>query len=183
MIRTYKELRECISYEKKLYNISLFDIITRNQMVYNWKYIKRLRYCEYYRNSKNKLLLPLFLICRIRKNALGKNIGVEIGENCCGKGLLIYHNGSIVINGNARIGENLRLHGNNCIGNLGEKSLGCPTIGNNVSFGVGAIAIGEITIGDNVKIGANATCVKNCKKNNVTFVGTPATVISERLIK
>lgn len=178
MISSRKELKECLKYEKSLYVMNMFDKLTRNQMYYNWKYVKLLRHCEYYRNSGRKYLMPLFVITRLRKNLLGKKIGVEIGENCCEEGLLIYHNGSIVINGHAKIGKNLKLHGCNCIGNLGE-DLRCPVIGDNVDFGVGAIAIGNITIGNNIKIGANATCVKDCTEDNVTLVGTPAKKIEK----
>lgn len=180
MIKTRKQLKEWLKYEKELYSLKLFDKLTRNQMYYNWRYVKLLRYCEYYRNCNKKILLPLFIVSRLRKNLLGKKIGVEIGENCCDIGLLIYHNGSIVVNGNSKIGKNLRLHGCNCIGNLGEHDLRCPTIGDNVDFGVGSIAIGNIVIGDNIKIGANATCIKNCNENDVTLVGTPAIVVNKK---
>ena len=179
MITTYKELTEWLKYEKQNYPMKLFDIVTRNQKYYNWKYLKLLRYCEYYRNSKNILLFPFYVCTRLRRNLLGKQIGIEIGENCCDKGLNIYHNGSIVINGNSKIGMNLKLHGCNCIGNLGEKNMKCPTIGNNVDFGVGAIAIGDIKIADGVTIGANATCVKDCLSKNTTLVGTPAKAIKK----
>ena len=128
MITTYKELKEWLKYEKQNYPMKLFDIVTRNQKYYNWKYLKLLRYCEYYRNSKNILLFPFYVCTRLRRNLLGKQIGIEIGENCCDKGLNIYHNGSIVINGNSKIGMNLKLHGCNCIGNLGEKNMKCPHI-------------------------------------------------------
>ena len=174
IIRTRKELNEWVDYEKKLYKLKLFDILTRNQMYYNWKYIKLLRYCEYYRNCKNVLLRPLFVLTRLRRNILGKNIGVEVGENCCGKGLLIYHNGSIVINGFSNVGENCKFHGCNCVGNMGDMDLRCPTIGDNVEFGVGAMALGGIVIGDNIQIGANTVVLESFCENGITIVGSPA---------
>ncbi len=180
MITNRRELREWLDYERTLYPINWFDIITRNQLFYNWKYVKLLRYSEYYRNSGKKYLMPLFVLTRIRKNLLGKSIGIEIGDNCCDKGLTIYHNGSIVINGHAKIGKNLKLHGSNCIGNMSEHDLKCPVIGDNVEFGVGSIAIGDIHIGNNIKIGANAVCIHDCIENDVTLVGTPAVVVRRR---
>lgn len=92
--------------------------------------------------------------------------------------MLIFHSGFIVINSNSRIGENLVLHGSNCIGNSGTDSA-CPIIGDNVELGVGAVVIGNVKIGDHVKIGANATCVKSCERNYVTLVGTPAVPIEK----
>lgn len=176
MIRTREDLNDWLREEKKLYPMNWFDIITRNQICYCWKYVKLLRYCEYYRNSGKIYLMPFFFITRVRKNILGKSIGLEIGENCCDKGLQIYHVGSIVINGHARIGKNLKLHGANCIGNISDTRLECPVIGDNVEFGVGAIAIGNIRIGNNVIIGANATCVRDCMEDDVVLVGSPARV-------
>lgn len=177
MIKTKQDLKEWLRYEKNLYKLGFFDIITRKQDYYCWRYVKLLRYSEYYRNSGKIYLLPLFILTRIRKNLLGKTIGVEIGDNCCDLGLKIYHCGSIVINGHAKIGKNFRLHGCNCVGNMGEQDHRCPEIGDNVELGVGAIVIGGITIGSNIKIGANAVCIHDCKENNVTLVGTPACIV------
>lgn len=175
MIKNRNDLKDFLSYEKKLYNISFFDYITRNPKVYNWRYIKFLRKSEYYRNTGKWYHMPLFAIMRLKKNLLGKKINVEIGDNSCDKGLMIYHYGSIVISGYARCGKNLELHGCNCIGNNGL-DLNCPVIGDNVKMGVGAIVIGNVKIADNVKIGANATCIKDCLEENVTLVGTPAKI-------
>lgn len=119
----------------------------------------------------------LFSLTRIRKNDLGKKLGIEIGEFACGKGLLIYHAGSIIINGGSSIGEDLRLHGGNCIGNSGNES-SCPTIGDGVEIGYGGVVIGNVTLGSNIKVGANATVVTDCLIDGVTLVGTPAQVVN-----
>ncbi|MBR1416981.1 MAG: serine acetyltransferase [Bacilli bacterium] len=177
IIRTRKDLKEWLKYEKKLYPLNLFAILTRNQRYYNWKYIKLLRHCEYYRNSKYKFLLLLFPIYRLRRNLLGAKIGVQITENCFQKGLLICHHGSIVVNRFARIGENAILHGCNCIGSIDNDD--CPIIGNNVEFGVGSIVLGKVKLADNIKIGANSTVLKDCLESNVTLVGSPAKIIKK----
>lgn len=167
------QLREWLKYERALYEIKISDIILLNENYIIWKFIKALRYCEYYRNSKKKILLPLFVLTRRKKNRMGAKLGFFVSENCIGKGLLIYHYGNVVINGNAIIGENVRLHGQNCIGNDGINDE-CPVIGNNVDLGVGVSVIGKCQIADNVKIGANATVVKDCLEKGATYVGTPA---------
>ncbi|WP_288230178.1 serine O-acetyltransferase [uncultured Faecalicoccus sp.] len=177
MIRTYKELKETIMYEKPLYPNSLFDYLTNNQRVYNWKFIKLLRYTEYFHNNIHRGILYkiLYVFYRRKKNTLGVKIGVEIDAGSFEKGLIIHHNGNIVISSNAKIGENCELHGDNCIGNLG-RNLGkaCPIIGNNVDIGVGAKILGPIKLGNNVKIGANAIVIKSFEEDNITLVGIPA---------
>ncbi|MCD8003153.1 MAG: poly-gamma-glutamate biosynthesis protein [Clostridia bacterium] len=176
MIKNKQDLKDWLKYEKGLYELSNFDIITRSGMYWNWRYVKLLRYCEYHRNCGTPLHYFLFAINRIKKNRLGMKIGVDIGENHVGRGLLIYHNGSIVVNGiDLKIGENLKLHGANCIGNNG-KNFDSPIIGDNVELGVGAIIIGGVTIGNNVVIAANATVINDCKQDNVVLAGTPAKI-------
>lgn len=174
-ISTRKELKEVLAFERKIYKLRLFDCITRTAKFDAMRYVKLLRICEYHKNVGGVLHNVLFTFSRIRKNALGKKLGVEIGENACGKGMLIYHPVGIVINGASQIGENLRLHGNNCIGNSGQNNV-CPRIGDNCELGFGAVVIGEVEIGSGIKIGANATVVKDCPTDNVTLVGTPARI-------
>ena len=177
MIKTRKNLKETLNYEKKLYPNKIFDYIVFDQRVLNWKYVKFLRKAEFFFNNKKNLIFYfLYLFYSRKKNKLGAKIGVEIQINSCEKGLLIHHNGSIVINGGAKIGENCQLHGQNCIGNAGPKT-GCPIIGNNVDIGVGASILGNIKIGNNIKIGAGAVVVKDCLVDNVTLVGVPAKIL------
>lgn len=183
MIKTYSELKEVLKYEKKLYPNSKFDYMTKNQRVYNWRFVKLLRYTEYFRNNINKSILHklLYIIFRRRQNSLGIKIGVEMSFNTFEKGLLIHHNGNIVVSSHSKIGENCQLHGDNCIGNLGGKSgAKCPVIGNNVDIGVGAKVLGNIYIADNIKIGANAVVNKSFYEEGITIVGAPARKIERR---
>jgi hypothetical protein len=183
MIKTRKDLKKYLSIERKLYTSNsrwrswiAFLLYGRN---YIYKYIRLLRYTEYYYNnsyrktgSKKGLLNELFYsIYNKRRNKLGSKLGIEIGLNCCEEGLLIYHAGFIVINYKAHIGKNCRLHGCNCIGN---GTSGVPTIGNNVVFGVGSSVIGGITIANSIKIGAGAVVTKSFETPNITIVGIPA---------
>ena len=64
-------------------------------------------------------------------NILGLLCGFSIGLNCFEKGLSISHIGTIVVNHEAKIGENCRLH---VCTNIGT---GSPKIGNNVYIGPG----------------------------------------------
>ena len=107
-------------------------------------------------------------------------MGIEIGPNCFGKGLQIYHIGSIIVNSGVRAGENCKLHGGNCIGNNG-RTLDVPHLGNNVDIGYGAVIIGPVEITNNVIIGANAVVTTSVLDKGKTCVGIPAKVIDKNL--
>lgn len=142
------------------------------------KYLYSLRKQEYYINTANgnKLKGFLGLYYERKKNKLGIRLGIEIGPNCFGKGLQIYHIGSIIVNPAVRAGENCKLHGGNCIGNNG-KTQEVPQIGNNVDIGYGAVVIGNIMISDNVKIGANAVVNRSVLEEGCTSVGIPSQIV------
>ena len=175
MINSVKDLKRYLKYEKKLYPNSFMDVLTKDQRTYNWKYVKYLRICEYFYNNRKKSYFNklLYTIYRRKKNILGSRIGVEIWENSFEEGLVIHHNGSIVINRNCRIGKNCELHGDNCMGNIGEGPL-CPILGNDIKVGVGAKIIGNVKLADGIKIGANAVVNKSFDESNITNVGVPA---------
>lgn len=143
------------------------------------KYLKLLRKSEYYhkiyKTSSIKVVKYysafIFLIYKLKKNCLGNKLNVDIRENTLGASAQLFHPG-IVINGNAKIGKNCRLHGNNCIGNSG-KSPGVPVIGDNVDIGYGASVIGEVKVTDNVTLGAGTIVVKSINEPGI-YVGIPA---------
>lgn len=139
------------------------------------KYLYYLRKQEYYINNAqgNKFNGIIGLYYERRKNRLGNKLGIEIGPNCFGKGLSIWHIGSIIINPATKVGENCTLHGNNCIGNNGRNQA-VPRIGNNVDIGYGAVIIGDIDIADNVIIGANAVVNRSVLEPGSTVAGIPA---------
>lgn len=140
-----------------------------------WQYVKALRYTEYYFNKKRRLM---YWLSQRKKNKIGSRLGITMWHNTIDVGLKIWHYGSIIVNGHAKIGKNCQFHGNNCIGNKGVDSSEAPTIGDNVEIGVGACVIGNITIADNVKIGANAVVTKSCMHEGAILVGVPAREIS-----
>ena len=176
MIKTRKELKEVLRIEKELYPNTLFDYIVNYQRIYNWKYIKLLRKCEYYKNNNRKIS---YLLYSRKKNNLGKKIGIEMWENTFDSGLIIHHNGNIVVNGQAKVGKNCQLHGDNCIGNS-KLGSGFPKIGDNVDIGVGAKIIGDVFIANGIKIGANAVVNKSFYEENITIVGVPARKVEKK---
>lgn len=163
-----------LAYEKKLYFRDKKDYwisrITHEDHYLIWNYIRFLRREE---AAGNKLTAYFW---RRRKNNLGARLGLQIYAGTCGRGLHIWHYGSVIISGEARVGENCTLHGQACIGNdgMGEAA---PVIGSNVDIGVGAKVIGGIEIADCVRIGAGAVVTKSCYEKGATLVGVPARVL------
>lgn len=166
-----------IAYEKSIYFNSkihfLTSWITHEDNYLIWRYLYFLRREE---SAANKLTEYYW---RRRKNDLGAKLGIIIYAGCCGKGLRIWHYGSTIISGDAKIGEDCTFHGQACIGNDGS-STAAPVIGNNVDIGVGAKIIGDITIADNIKIGAGAVVTKSCLEQGRTLVGVPAKMLPEK---
>lgn len=139
------------------------------------KYLVYLRKQEYYINTadSNAIKKLIGLYYEKKKHDLGNKLGFYIGPNCFDKGLTIFHHGTIIVNPSARIGQNCKLHGNNCIGNNGTTE-DCPDIGDNVDIGFGAVVIGDIKIADDIKIGANAVVNKSFTEPGITIAGVPA---------
>lgn len=183
MIKSKEDLKEYISSDNNwLLPKNVKEKIISRLAAYPSKNLKRflkyLRKQEYYINTAagSKVKGFLCLYYEGKKNRLGERLGIEIGPNCFGKGLNVYHGGSIIINPAVRAGENCSLHGANCIGNNGI-SKNVPTIGNNVDIGYGAVIIGGVTIADDIKIGANAVVNKSFIEPGCTLAGIPAKVV------
>ncbi len=95
-----------------------------------------------------------------------------------GHSFYIGHFGGIVINSNAKLGDNCNISQGVTIGVSGiENGRGVPVIGNDVYIGANAVLAGKITIGNNVLIGA-CSMVNNSITDNAVVLGVPAIVIS-----
>ncbi len=94
-----------------------------------------------------------------------------------GKGLYIGHRGTIVINGNATIGEFCNLSPGVTIGQTNRGgNKGAPTIGSRVWIGTNAVIVGKILVGNNVLIAPNAF-VNISVPSNSLVMGNPAFII------
>ena len=149
-------MNSILRQEKKLYFKStkqyLLSMICQEHNYLIWKYIVYLRKEE---SSTTKLFAYYY---RRKKNIIGAKLGILIYAGSCGEGLHIWHYGSVIINGYAKIGKNCTLHGQNCIGNNGSNNA-APVIG------------------DNVDIGAGAVVNKSCMEKNVVLAGVPAKIV------
>lgn len=142
-----------------------------------WRYLRLLRYYEYYINCNQGLVSKLCAYWfEFRIKRLGARLGFSIPPNVFGPGLSLPHIGTIVVNPKARIGENCRLHVCVNIG-AGRYDSQVPVIGNDCYIGPGAKIFGGISLGDRVSIGANAVVNKSFMFNDITLVGVPAKAI------
>ena len=182
MIKTFKELKFFIVKDmlsEKRNNFSKEFIFSPV-----FRYTVLLRVNEYLLNT-NKFfiikLLPLFWYKR-----LGVKLGFSIPFNVFSYGLGIVHYGLLIVNPDAKIGKNCRIHaGVNIGGSAGFKQAGdskryAPVIGNNTYIGPGAKLFGPIEIGNDCVIGANAVVNKSFVENNITIGGIPAKIISNK---
>lgn len=176
MILEKKQLKSILALEKNIYlgkiktqGIKLRLLCDHNYLI--WKYVYFLRNTEYYYNVGNKIFYQYY---QRKKNKLGAKLGITMWHNVADEGLHIWHYGSVIVNGHAKLGKNCQLHGENCIGNKGDFDQAAPVLGDNVDVGVGAKIIGDVYIANNVKIGANAVVTKSCYREGAVLVGVPA---------
>ena len=180
MIRTKEDLQKYIAADNSWYvpenwKWRLIDAFTSAPYYTLKKYLRYLRMYEYYYNNSkgSRRCTYLSYYYERKKNRLGAKLGIEIGPNCFGKGLSIWHGGSIVVNPDVRAGENCVLRGANCIGNNGKENRN-PVLGDNVELGYGAVVIGDITVADHTVIGANSVVNRSIEESGGTYVGAPA---------
>jgi serine O-acetyltransferase len=185
MITNKTEYKDYLLLDKKALGIEdeniLRQIFAPN---YIWQFQKRLRKVEYYKNCRynsisGKIAYSYHKL-RLRKQSL--KLGFSIPENVFGAGLAIVHYGTIVINSNAKIGKNCRIHACTNIGASGGKPE-APQIGNNVYIGPGAKIYGNIKIGNNIAISANAVVNKSFEEDGILLAGNPAEKIKKIDIK
>ena len=93
-----------------------------------------------------------------------------------GYGLRIVHNGPIVINVSASIGDNVDIYQYTTIGSMFMQA---AQIGNNVYIGPSVCIVENVKIGDGVTIGAGSIVVKDVEEG-CTVAGNPAKVISHK---
>lgn len=141
-----------------------------------------LRIKEWSTNSPFPAIFRILVAFIFRSQSI--RLGFSIPPNTFGPGLAIVHYGPIVVNGNARIGANCRIHTCVNIGGAGglvdpETALGlAPIIGDNVYIGPGAVIFGAVHIADRCAIGANAVVNNSFVDPDCTIAGVPARQIS-----
>lgn len=167
--KTYLEHDRIALGETRAYPLP-FDVI--------WRFERLLRKAEYYRNCHRTPFGKLYAYwLHYRVHEFGRKLGFSIPLNVFDSGLSIAHVGTIVVNGNARVGKNCRIQECTTIGAT-NGSTDAPVLGDNVFLGSGARIIGKVTIANDVAIGANAVVVHDVLTPGITVAGVPAKQIS-----
>lgn len=158
MIITRKELKEYLFTDGQLYPKMTNGFMKRlkNRIVTSpqstswniYSYLCNLRYSEYHLNNsilrKSLSFVSVYhTVCLLfRYKALRRLsflTGFQIDPGSFGKGLMIYHYGSIVVNAGAKIGDYATIYPGVVIG---AKENGCPTIGHHCFIGAGSKILG-----------------------------------------
>lgn len=134
-----------------------------------------LRTAEFLKNRSGIYKLIYFFV-KYQKWKLGVRLGFTIPEHVFEEGLQIPHYGTIVVNANARVGRNCRLHACTNIGSSSGSSV-APKIGDNVYIGPGVKIYGGIFIANNTTLAANAAVAESVLHENCLVGGVPAKVI------
>ena len=130
-------------------------------------FLKLMRKCQYSSHSGG----VKYVYYQIRYKKLGRKLGLSIGSNVFGYGLVIPHYGTIVVGGSNKCGNYCVLHTSTCITDNGK------SIGDALYLSTGAKITSKVTIGDNISVGANSVVNKSFVEGNSMIAGAPAKVI------
>lgn len=176
MIRSKSDYRAYLRADSQA--IGIEDSLWRRVFDVRWDFIRTLRLLEYLTNCRKSRILRAYV--RLRLIQKGTKVGYSIPINVFGPGLGLQHRGDIVVNGNAKVGKNCRIHVGVNIGTQAGPVQKVPQIGANCYIGPGAKIFGAIVIGDNTVIAANAVVNKSFPEGNCTIGGMPARIISSK---
>lgn len=173
MIQTKQDLKFYIAADRimngRTAKRDIAEIIVGGGVIIN--YLRAMRHCAYYQNTVHSKLSPRMILRHHwsrRFSKLGLKLGFSIGANSLGYGVVIPHYGTIVVNGEALVGNFAVLHTCTCI--AGKK-----TIGDYFYLSAGSQVTGDITLGDGVSVSAHSL-VNKSSESNVLLVGAPAQV-------
>jgi serine O-acetyltransferase len=105
--------------------------------------------------------------------------GIEVHDTArIGRRVKIQHQGAVVIDGNAAVGDDCLIHQNVTIGRA-EEGGGAPRVGRDVVVGPGSVLAGDIAVGDRARIGPNAVVIVDVPADGTAFA-PPARQIRHR---
>lgn len=136
-----------------------------------WTFIKCYRMCQ---TNKDNIWGKLY---KLKLGYLSLKFGIDVENNfSIGRGFIVGHWGRIIINGQAKIGEQFFVtHGVTIGRDVRGKRKGAPVIGNRVCIRTNSTVVGGITIGDDVLIAPN-TFVNFDVPSHSIVIGNPATI-------
>jgi serine O-acetyltransferase len=156
-------------------DITLKSRIKTHLVQASYRYTKLYRKANFHKRNGNKIR-HLYYKIRLLKSSY--KYGYQINENATiGYGLYLGHRGTIIVNKDAVLGNNVNLQAGVTIGQENRgKRIGAPTIGNKVWIGGNAVVVGNITIGDNVLIAPNAYVNFDVPSDSIV-IGNPAKIM------
>lgn len=172
----YKKYKEMIDYDEK-FNTS-----------FRGEYFKSIKHCKknypfetkaiiIYRKYQANIGNVWGYLYKKKLNRFCLKTGIDFAGNPnIGKGLIIGHWGRIVLNGDAKFGDQIMITHNVTIGrDIRGKRAGTPTFGNRVCIRANSTIVGNITIGNDVLIAPN-TFVNFDVPSHSVVIGNPATI-------
>jgi serine O-acetyltransferase len=127
---------------------------------------------------RSKLLrAPLSLLYRALFRHCRNRYTIELPYSVqLGRGVIIEHQGGIVIHGASVIGDDCIIRQNCTLGIRRMDALtDAPILGRGVQLGAGAVLLGRIHVGDGAMIGANAVVMTDVPAGALA-IGIPATI-------
>lgn len=131
-------------------------------------FLRLMRKYDYYSNRKGLINYVKHAWYSMRFFRLGTKLGFSISPTSFGYGLVIPHNGTIVVGGKNKIGNYAVLHTSTCIASTDN------IIGDGLYLATGGKIVKNVILGDNVSIAANSVVNKSAKNGNCLLVGSPA---------
>ena len=181
MIQSRAEMREYMAADKAALRITRRRPVPFFGMDLVWRQERMLRRCEYWHNCRRSVFgTLLYCACRVLLKRLSLKTGAQIPLNVCGKGLNLAHEGPVIINETARLGEYCRIQTCVSIGTAAGTSGQAPQIGNRVYIGPGAKLFGPIVLADGIAVGANAVVNRSFTEPGITIGGVPARKLSDK---
>lgn len=167
------EVKKLIKSDLFRYYANQKPNFVRRTQLYGFKYTKILRKAHYYKKH-NKIM---FMLYGYLLNRLQLKYGYQISISATiGRGLYLCHLGTVIVNPDVVIGDNVNLNHNITIGQTNRgTNKGAPIIGNKVWIGTGAVIVGKIQIGDDVLIAPNSYVNVDVPPHSVV-VGNPAVI-------
>lgn len=180
MIKTKNDLKYYLSEDCKSMHKSCMFLkwLTRNEEFYPLRFMRYLRYTEFYINKRRNVWDYIPYIWNFwNYRRLKVKTGIYIRPNQVGPGFNLVHPGFIRIGEYVKIGSNctvlpMVLIGKSIPGVVTEEF----TIGDNCYISAGVTIFGPVKIGNNVTIGGGAVVIKDIPDNAVVG-GVPARIL------
>lgn len=127
------------------------------------------------------LRAPLSVLYRAAFRYCRNVYGIELPYSATvGRGVVIEHQGGIVIHGATTIGDRCIIRQNCTLGIRSMTALAdAPILEEGVNVGAGAVILGRVRIGAGAAIGANAVVLQDVPAGALA-VGVPARIVSQR---